>query len=145
MKALVDERNGIRIELTRLFMPNGWFHVLPEIDLKKLETLFRHKVFKMLLRVKKISRELVDKLLSWKNSGFNIHNQVKIQTLTLRETLPCSLSWTGSQKSPATSPIKANSWSVTMAPTVTFPEERETRRRTDRGHGDPPSARLLRS
>jgi len=37
-------------------------------------------VFKMLLREKKISRELVDKLLSWKNSGFNIHNQVKIQS-----------------------------------------------------------------
>ncbi len=34
----------------------------------------------MLLREKKISRELVDKLLSWKNSGFNIHNQVKIQS-----------------------------------------------------------------
>jgi len=34
----------------------------------------------MLLRDKKISRELVGKLLSWKNSGFNIHNQVKIQS-----------------------------------------------------------------
>jgi len=62
------------------FMPNGWFHVLPEIEVKKLKNLFRHKVFKMLLREKKISRELVDKLRSWKNSGFNIHNQVKIQT-----------------------------------------------------------------
>ncbi len=62
------------------FMPNGWFHVLPEIDVQKLEDLFRHKVFKMLLKEKKISRELVDKLLSWKHSGFNIHNQVKIQS-----------------------------------------------------------------
>ncbi len=62
------------------FMPNGWFHVLPEIDIKKLEILFRHKVFKMLLREEKIRRELVDKLLSWKNSGFSIHNQVKIQS-----------------------------------------------------------------
>ncbi len=61
-------------------MPNGWFHVLSEIDVKKLENLFRHKVFKMLLKEKKISRELVEKLFSWKNSGFNIHNQVKIQT-----------------------------------------------------------------
>ncbi len=34
----------------------------------------------MLLREKKISRELVDKLLSWENSGFDIHNQVKIQS-----------------------------------------------------------------
>ncbi len=61
------------------FMPNGWFHVLPEINIKKLENLFRHKVFKLPLREKKISSELVDKLLSWKNSGFNIHNHVKIQ------------------------------------------------------------------
>jgi hypothetical protein len=35
------------------FMPNGWFYVLPEIDMKKLESLFRHKVFKMLLGEKK--------------------------------------------------------------------------------------------
>jgi Putative transposase len=51
------------------FMPNGWFYVLPEIDVKKLESLFRHKVLKLLLREKKISREWVEKLLSWRNSG----------------------------------------------------------------------------
>ncbi len=34
----------------------------------------------MLLREKKIGREWVDKLLSWKNSGFSIHNQVKIHS-----------------------------------------------------------------
>jgi hypothetical protein len=61
-------------------MPNGWFYVLPEIDVKKLESLFRHKVLKLLLREKKISREWVEKLLSWRNSGFNIHNQVKIRS-----------------------------------------------------------------
>ncbi len=62
------------------FMPDGWFYVLPEIDVKKLESLFRHKVFRMLLKENKISRELVEKLLSWKNSGFNIYNHVKIQS-----------------------------------------------------------------
>jgi hypothetical protein len=41
-------------------MPNGWFYVLPEIDVKKLESLFRHKVLKLLLREKKISREWVE-------------------------------------------------------------------------------------
>ncbi len=54
------------------FMPHGWFHVLPVLNVKKLENLFRYKVFKMLLREKKISRELVDKLLSWKNSGVGV-------------------------------------------------------------------------
>ena len=62
------------------FMPNGWFYVLPEIDVKKLESLFRHKILKLLLKEKRISQEWVEKLLSWKNSGFNIHNQVKIKS-----------------------------------------------------------------
>jgi hypothetical protein len=30
-----------------------------------------------LLSEKRISEELVEKLLSWKNSGFSVHNQVK--------------------------------------------------------------------
>ncbi len=60
------------------FMPNGWFYVLPEIEVKKLEILFRHKVLKLLLKEKRISKEWVEKLLCWRNSGFNIHNQVKI-------------------------------------------------------------------
>ena len=51
------------------FMPNGWFYVLPEIDVKKLESLFRHKVLKLLLREKKISREWVEKLLSGETPG----------------------------------------------------------------------------
>ncbi len=38
----------------------------------------------MLIREKKISRELIDNLLSWKNSGFYIHNQVKIQSHDIR-------------------------------------------------------------
>jgi len=58
------------------------------VPCKKLENLFRHQVFKMLLREKKISRELVDKLLSWKNSGFNIHNQVKIQSHDSHKVIP---------------------------------------------------------
>ncbi len=40
-------------------MPNGWFHVLLDLNIKKLENLVRHKVFKMLLREKKISMEVV--------------------------------------------------------------------------------------
>jgi hypothetical protein len=61
-------------------MANAWFYVLPEIDIKKLESLFRHKVLKLLLSEKRISEKLVEKLLSWKNSGFSVHNQVKIKS-----------------------------------------------------------------
>ena len=46
----------------------------------KLQRLFQHKVLKLLLKEKRISREWVEKLLSWRNSGFNIHNQVKIKS-----------------------------------------------------------------
>jgi hypothetical protein len=53
----------------RLLYANGWFYVLPEIDVKKLESLFRHKVLKLLLREKKISREWVEKLLSGETPG----------------------------------------------------------------------------
>jgi len=60
------------------FMPNGWFYVLPEIDVKTLQILFRHKVLRLLLKEKRISQEWVQRLLSWRHSGFSIHNQVKI-------------------------------------------------------------------
>ncbi|MCH8055139.1 MAG: transposase [Deltaproteobacteria bacterium] len=40
--------------------------------------MFRHKVLKLPLKEKKISQEWVQRLFSWRNSGFNIHNQVKI-------------------------------------------------------------------
>ncbi|MBI4529688.1 MAG: transposase [Deltaproteobacteria bacterium] len=62
------------------YMPKGWFYVLPQIDLRKLESLFRHHVLKLLLKEKRISEEWVKKLLCWRNSGFNLHNQVKIRS-----------------------------------------------------------------
>ena len=55
------------------------------LNVKKLESLFRHKVFKMLLKEKKISRELVDKLLSWKNSGFNITIKSRSKVTTVMD------------------------------------------------------------
>jgi len=61
-------------------MPQGSFNVLPKIDMKEVEKLFRHKVFKMLLKHKKIGPKLVERLLTWRHSGFSIHNQVRIQS-----------------------------------------------------------------
>ena len=42
------------------------------IGLKKLEAIFRHKVFRMLLKKGKISEEMVRMLSAWKHSGFNV-------------------------------------------------------------------------
>ena len=35
------------------------FRVAPSLDLKKLEAIFRHKVFKMLLAKRRITKELI--------------------------------------------------------------------------------------
>jgi hypothetical protein len=49
----------------------GNFHPLPDaIDEKKFEELFMHKVFKMLLQEDKINESVIEKLMSWHNSGF---------------------------------------------------------------------------
>jgi hypothetical protein len=41
------------------------FRVAPPLELKKLEAIFRHKVFKMLLKKEKITREMIAMLSSW--------------------------------------------------------------------------------
>ena len=50
----------------------GMFHVAPPLELKKLEALFRHNVFRMLLAKGKITCELIAMHSSWKHSGFNV-------------------------------------------------------------------------
>ena len=50
----------------------GMFRVAPPLELKKLEALFRHNVFKMLLAKGKITRELIAMHSSWKHSGFHV-------------------------------------------------------------------------
>jgi len=62
------------------FYGNGKFRVAPFFDLKALEEIFpakdgifnRHKVFKMLLSKGKITEDLVNMLMSWCHSGFNV-------------------------------------------------------------------------
>jgi hypothetical protein len=48
------------------------FRVAPRLILKDLEKLFQYKVFKMLLSRKKITEDLIEMLLSWRHSGFNV-------------------------------------------------------------------------
>ncbi|HAR49510.1 MAG TPA: hypothetical protein DCR81_05300 [Smithella sp.] len=49
----------------------GMFRVAPPLELKKLEAIFRHKVFKMLNRGK-ITKEVIAMLSTWRHSGFNV-------------------------------------------------------------------------
>jgi len=46
--------------------------VAPPLELKKLETIFRHKVFKMLLKKGKLTEEMVRMLNARRHSGFNV-------------------------------------------------------------------------
>ena len=54
------------------FYGKGMFRVVPRFHKKDLEKIFRHKVFKMLLSKGKITEDLVNMLLSWRHSGFNV-------------------------------------------------------------------------
>jgi len=53
--------------------------VAPLFELKHLEKIFRHKVYKMLLSKGKITEDLVHMLMSWRHSGFNIFCGPRIQ------------------------------------------------------------------
>jgi len=61
------------------FYGNGMFRVAPSFDTKDMEKIFQHNVSKILLSKGKIPRELVDMLLSWRHSGFNIFCGPRIQ------------------------------------------------------------------
>jgi hypothetical protein len=65
------------------------FRVAPPLELKKLEAIFRHKVFKMLLKKGKITEEMIRMLSAWKHSGFNIFcgNRIAPKDETAMENL----------------------------------------------------------
>jgi len=48
------------------------FRVAPPLDLKKLEAIFRHRVFKMLLVRGRITKDLIAMLSNWRYSGFQV-------------------------------------------------------------------------
>ena len=57
----------------------GNFHTLPHIDSSKANIIFREKVFAMLKNHHRISDALIDKMRSWRYSGFSVHIDVSIQ------------------------------------------------------------------
>jgi hypothetical protein len=54
------------------FYGKSMFRVAPPLDLKKLEAIFRHKVFKMLLAKGRIAQDLIAMLSNWRHSGFQV-------------------------------------------------------------------------
>jgi len=55
------------------------FRVAPRFSTKTLKEIFRHKVFKMLLSKGKITEDLIDMMMGWRHSGFNVYCGPRIQ------------------------------------------------------------------
>ena len=51
---------------------NGQFHKLPEVDAKKLLSLFQQKILAALLKSELIDQDVVDNMLTWEHSGFHV-------------------------------------------------------------------------
>ena len=60
------------------FDENGNFIYIPITDLEKMKECFRKLVIKYFEDAKLLSPELAKNLLSWKHSGFNIDNSIRI-------------------------------------------------------------------
>lgn len=58
--------------------PGPRWHPIPYVDPHKAELLFRHKVFRLLLDRELISQDRIDLLLSWRHSGFSVHNRTTV-------------------------------------------------------------------
>jgi len=71
------------------FYGKGMFRVAPPLELKKLEAIFRHKVFCMLIARGTISREMTAMLSTWRHSGFNAFcgNRIQPKEKEAMETL----------------------------------------------------------
>lgn len=54
------------------FYGKGMFRMAPPLELKKLEGIFRHKVFKMLIAKGKITEEILTLHAGWRHSGFHV-------------------------------------------------------------------------
>jgi len=65
------------------------FRVAPPLEIKKLEAISRHKVFKMLLNRGKITKEIIAMLSTWRHSGFNVFcgNRISPNDKTAMENL----------------------------------------------------------
>ena len=60
--------------------PDGEFHCISVFNDTTLCDLFAHEVFSLLLREKLIGLPLVQKILRWRHTGFNVHSQVRAES-----------------------------------------------------------------
>jgi len=58
----------------------GVFHKIPRLDDGRLTEIFAHEVPAMLVRKDLLSPEWVERILSWRHTGFNVHSLVRTKT-----------------------------------------------------------------
>ena len=56
---------------------DGAFHRIPNFNDDLIQQLFTHEVFSLLLAEKLIGLSLMQKILSWRHAGFNIHSKIR--------------------------------------------------------------------
>ena len=61
-----------------VFLDDASWQPVPYVDTHKAELLFRHKLLRLLRDKDLITQERIDLLLSWKNSGFGVHNHTTV-------------------------------------------------------------------
>ncbi len=60
--------------------PDGAFHHVSRFHDERIGKIFTYEVFSLLIREKLIGLPLVEKILAWRHTGFNVHSQVRAQT-----------------------------------------------------------------
>ncbi len=55
------------------FLDDGSFNVAPGFMLEDLEEIFQYEVLKMLKKEGKINDAVIENMLSWRHSGFNVY------------------------------------------------------------------------
>ena len=57
------------------FLDDGDFHMAPGFMLEDLEEIFQYEVLNMLKKEGKITDVIVENMLSWRHSGFNVYKR----------------------------------------------------------------------
>jgi hypothetical protein len=61
-----------------VFLRDGSWQPIPYVDSSKAELVFRHKVLRLLRDRELITQQRIDLMLSWRNSGFAVHNRTTV-------------------------------------------------------------------
>jgi hypothetical protein len=58
----------------------GTFHRIPHLDDGRLADVFAREVLRLLVNRGLLSSEWVERILSWRHTGFNVHSRVRART-----------------------------------------------------------------